>query len=139
MILYSLKCDQGHRFDSWFDGAQAYDKLERAGMLTCAVCGGGNVTRAVMTPQVSPSRSKADKPLSAPASPTEQAVTEMRKQVEETSEDVGTNFASEARAMHDGEAPNRTIHGEAKLEDAKALVEDGIPVVPLPWTKKRAN
>jgi len=139
MILYSLKCDQGHSFDSWFDGAQAYDKLERAGMLTCAVCGGGNVTRAVMTPQVSPSRSKTDKPLSEPASPAEQAVTEIRQKVEQTSEDVGTNFATEARAMHEGEVPNRSIYGEAKIEDAKALVEDGIPVVPLPWTKKRAN
>jgi hypothetical protein len=139
MIKYSLKCDQGHAFESWFDGVSAFDKLETAGLLTCAVCGSGDVVRAIMAPQVSPSRSKAVAPLSEPASPAEQAITEMLKKVEAESVDVGTDFASEARAMHDGEAPARSIYGEAKIEDAKALIEDGVPVVPLPWKKRPVN
>jgi hypothetical protein len=60
----------------------------------------------------------------------------MRKKVEDNSENVGTNFAAEARAIHDGDAPERSIYGEAKIEDAKALVEDGINVTPLPWGNK---
>ena len=139
MIHYSLKCDNDHSFDSWFDSAGAYEKLEKANMLSCSVCGCPDVTRAVMAPQVSPSRTKATGPLSAPASPAEQAMMEVRKQVEAESENVGENFATEARAMHDGESPARSIYGEAKIDDAKALIEDGIPVVPLPWLKRRAN
>ena len=62
---------------------------------------------------------------------------ELRKQLEANSENVGTNFATEARAMHDGSKPERSIYGEAKLEDAKALIEDGVPVVPLPFGPAR--
>jgi hypothetical protein len=81
---------------------------------------------------------------SAPTPPTkksaaEQAVAEMRKQVEENSEYVGTNFATEARSMHLGDAPERAIFGEAKPEEAKSLIEDGIPVAPLPFVPKRKS
>ena len=62
---------------------------------------------------------------------------ELRENVEANSEDVGSNFAKEARAMHDGTAPERSIYGEAKIEDAKALIEDGVPVVPLPFGPNR--
>ena len=139
MILYSLKCDKDHIFDSWFDGAKAFEKLERANMLSCSVCGSSNVERAVMAPQVSTSRAKSTGPLRAPLSPAEQAMADMRTKVEAESTDVGKNFATEARAMHDGETPHRSIFGEAKIEDAKALIDDGVPVVPLPWGKKRTN
>lgn len=87
-----------------------------------------------MAPQV---RTKGDAPLSAPASPAEQAMRALRKKVEETSEHVGANFALEARRIHDGEAPERSIWGQANLKDAKALAEDGIPVVPLPFGPPR--
>ena len=141
MIQYSLKCDSDHQFDSWFQSAEAYDKLARAGMVTCAVCGSIKVEKSLMAPRVTPGRMKAaakpEKPLSKPASPAEQALAEMRKKVEENSEYVGLQFADEARAIHDGDAPNRPIYGEAKVEDAKALVEDGVPVAPLPFTPKR--
>ena len=60
----------------------------------------------------------------------------LRGQVERDGEYVGKDFAKEARAIHDGEKPERQIYGEAKLEDAKKLVEDGIPVAPLPFTPK---
>lgn len=141
MIQYTLKCDSDHQFDSWFQSAEAYDKLAGAGMVTCAVCGSAKVEKSLMAPRVTPGRKKAEpkpeKPLSAPASPAEQALAEMRKKVEENSEYVGLQFAQEARAIHDGDAPDRPIYGEAKIEEAKALVEDGVPVSPLPFTPKR--
>ncbi len=144
MIRYSLKCEHDHSFESWFQSAVAFEKLLNAGMITCSVCGALGVEKAVMAPQVQAARKKAAKPavgpLSAPASPAEQALAEMRKKVEDNSENVGTNFAAEARAIHDGDAPERSIYGEAKIEDAKALVEDGINVTPLPWGNKgKAN
>ncbi|GLQ34902.1 hypothetical protein GCM10007939_11850 [Amylibacter marinus] len=139
MIKYTLKCENGHQFDSWFDGLSAYERLERAKLLGCTVCGSTGVTRAIMAPQVSPARSKAEAPLTAPASPEEEMISKMRKTVEENSENVGSKFAAEARKIHEGTAPERAIHGEAKLDDAKKLIKDGIPVLPLPWANKKTN
>lgn len=141
MICYTLKCSDNHSFDSWFQSAAAYDKLMAAGMVTCSVCGALGVEKAVMAPQVrtKPAKAKPAGPLTAPASPAEQALSEMRKMVEATSENVGDSFASEARAIHDGDAPKRSIYGQAKPEEAKALIEEGIDVAPLPWGNKRTN
>lgn len=142
MICYTLKCAEDHRFDSWFQSAKAFDKLMAAGMVTCSVCGALGVEKAIMAPQVRTARKqpkKSAEPLSAPASPAEQALTEMRKMVEANAEDVGDNFADEARAIHDGDAPERSIYGQAKPEEAKALIDDGIEVAPLPWGNKRTN
>ena len=142
MIRYSLKCEKDHTFDSWFQSAEAFEKLLTGGMITCSVCGALGVEKAIMAPQVRPARNsdKPKGPLSAPASPAEQALAEMRKKVEENSENVGTDFAKEARAIHDGDAPERAIHGEAKIQDAKELIDDGIAVTPLPWGDKgKAN
>ena len=140
MICYTLKCADDHTFDSWFQSADAYDKLMAAGLVTCSVCGALGVEKAIMAPQVRTARKQPKAgPLSAPASPAEQALSAMRKQVEENSENVGENFAVEARAIHDGDAPERSIYGQAKPEDAKALIDDGIEVAPLPWGNRRTN
>ncbi len=142
MIRYNLKCDNDHSFDSWFQSAEAFEKLLNAGMVNCSVCGISNVGKAIMAPQVRANhkRGRNSGPLSAPASPAEQAMAEIRKKVEENSENVGKNFAAEARAIHTGDAPERSIYGEAKVQDAKALIEDGIGVTPLPWgNKSKAN
>jgi hypothetical protein len=159
MIQYALKCADGHEFDSWFQSAMAFDKLVSAGMVTCAVCGGAKVTKAIMTPRVRTARgavpgvpvmpagdpqisapgagSKTSGPLSQPASPAEQALADLRKKIEENSDYVGKDFATEARAMHDGDAPVRAIYGEARVEEAKQLIDDGVPVAPLPFMPNR--
>ena len=144
MIQYTLKCDDDHQFDSWFQSAEAFDKLQAAGMVSCALCGSTKVTKAIMSPRVRPARkaqATTGEPsaptLSAPTSAAEQAIADLKKQVEENSDYVGGNFVKEARAMHDGDAPERSIYGEAKPEDAKALIEEGIPVAPLPFRPGR--
>jgi hypothetical protein len=151
MIQYSLKCAEGHSFDSWFQSAEAFDKLAATGMVNCAVCGGTKVEKAIMAPRVRPARSatggkddvpSASEPRRASALSTQNAelerlLSEMRRQVEQNSDYVGENFASEARAMHLGEAPERSIYGEARPDEAKALIEDGIPVAPLPFMPNR--
>ena len=136
MICYALTCAKDHSFDSWFQSADAFDKLLSSGMITCAVCGTDEVKKSIMAPRV---RTSEDKPLSAPASPAEQALRELRAKVEANSEHVGSNFAKEARAMHEGKTPERSIYGEAKLKDAKALIDDGIPVMPLPFGPNRKS
>ncbi len=137
MIRYSLKCAKDHSFDSWFASSAAFEALAKSGHLACAVCGVADVTKTLMAPAVS---AEADRPLSAPGSAAEQALADLRRKVEENSEYVGLSFAAQARAMHDGDAPARSIYGEARIDEARALIEDGVPVGPLPFApRKRAN
>jgi len=137
MIRYTLRCDNDHRFDSWFKSAAAYDSLAAAGMVSCGTCGSIKVEKTLMAPSV---RHEGEHPLAAPADPREEALAQMRKQVEDNSDYVGLSFAKEARAMHLGEVPERSIYGEAKLDEARQLLEDGVPVMPLPFKpRKQAN
>ena len=131
MIQFTLKCPSGHRFDSWFQSAQAFDTLSAQGHVSCAVCGDGNVEKAVMAPRVA--RSDAAGTLSAPASGDEGKMAATLRGIE----DVGRGFAAEARAIHDGSAPRRAIRGEARIEEARSLLNDGIPILPLPVVPKR--
>ncbi len=132
MIRFNLKCDQDHEFESWFQSGAAFDKLVGAGMVNCTSCGSAKVSKTIMAPAVSTSSQ-----ITAPK-PTEAAIAEMRKKVEANSDYVGKGFAKEARDMHDGTVSARPIYGEANLAEAKKLVDDGIPVLPLPFmpTKK---
>lgn len=141
MIRYSLTCKDGHQFESWFQSAAAFEKLIGSRLLSCAVCGGADVTKSLMAPSLgaaadAPARSR---PLSTPASAAEQALAELKKKIEATSDYVGGDFATEARAIHEGEAPARSIYGEARPVDARKLIEDGIPVAPLPFTPGRKS
>ena len=133
MVRYSLSCADGHRFDSWFQSASAYDDLAARGLLACAECGSSKVEKALMAPAVPSARED----LSKPQDPREAALAAMRRHVEENSDYVGLSFAAEARKIHAGDAPERNIWGEAKPDEAKALLEDGIPVAPLPFVPKR--
>lgn len=155
MIRYALKCDRNHRFESWFQNAQAFDSLKAAGMVSCPDCGSTKVEKSLMAPKVRPSRNAV--PAPAPSAPTPAPTTpaapapvaaapdpeiarqiaELKAKVEAESDYVGDRFVDEARAMHLGDRPERAIYGEAKLEDAKELLEDGVPVMPLPFTPTR--
>lgn len=136
MISFSLKCADGHSFDSWFQSSEAFDTLQTTGQIECAICGTSQVEKSLMAPRVS-TRENSKRALSAPAHPAEQALAEMRRKVEDNSEYVGPKFAAEARKMHLGDTPERAIYGEAKIEDAKKLIEDGVPVLPLPFKPNR--
>lgn len=138
MIRYSLKCGAGHGFDSWFKEAEAFAALVAAGQVQCPVCGSTEVEKELMAPAVRPARKAAAKPdLSAPASELEEKLAALKKQIEENSEYVGMNFAAEARKIHAGDAPERPIHGEAKPDEARAMIEEGLPVAPLPFLPAR--
>ena len=137
MIRYSLKCADGHAFESWFKDSGAYDRLAAAGQVMCTICGSDRVEKSIMAPAVRGGKKAEEAPLSQPKSPAEQALTKLRKHLEENSDYVGRDFAAEARRIHEGESDARSIWGEAKAEDAKALHDDGIPVAPLPWISRR--
>lgn len=134
MIHYDLICSNEHGFDSWFQSAEGFDRLAAAGQVTCPRCGSAEVRRALMAPAVAQGK---ERPLGEPREGIEAALAELRRQVEANSEYVGMNFAAEARAIHDGAAPERAIYGEARPDEAKKLIEDGVPVAPLPFLPRR--
>lgn len=142
MIRYSLHCDEGHDFESWFGSAAAFEDLKARGLLSCAVCGGNRVEKALMAPGVATrdAPETGESALQAPDTEVERAIAALRREIEANSEYVGLNFAAEARRMHLGDTPERAIHGEARSEDARKLLEDGVPVAPLPFlSRRRAN
>ncbi len=136
MIRYTLKCENEHETESWFQSAAAYDTLEKAGHLSCSVCGTTKVGKSMMAPKVRVSKkdeTSTQPVLRNPDAEVERAIAELRTKVEETSDYVGEKFVSEARAMHLGEKPERSIYGEARLDQAKDLIEDGVPLMPIPF------
>jgi hypothetical protein len=150
MIRYALRCDREHRFDSWFGSSADFDRLKAGGLVACAVCGSVSVEKELMAPSIggavgevlppaAPVSPAAPGPLSQPLSPAEQALAELRRRIEAVADNVGRDFAAEARRIHAGEAPERPIIGEARPAEARSLIEDGIPVAPLPWGNRRAN
>jgi hypothetical protein len=147
MIRYSLRCENEHEFDSWFQSVAASDALLQAGRVECPNCGSSNIDKGLMAPNVA----KRGDLEGGAAQPTammtgadpdrarfERAVRKIKAEVERNSDYVGDKFATEARRMHLGDAPVRSIHGEARPEEARSLIEDGVPVLPLPFipTKK---
>lgn len=143
MIRYDLKCADGHVFEAWFASSSAFDEQVDRGLVACAVCGSGNVEKSLMAPRV-PKKGNTqpdggDKPMMSAPVPKEIAdkLAALRKEVEANSDYVGKDFATEARKIHLGETEARSIWGEASKEDAKALVDDGVPVAPLPFMPKR--
>lgn len=161
MIRYSLRCINEHRFESWFRSAGAFDSLRSAGHLTCPECGASDVEKALMAPRLHAAREpqapvpapseRAETPaagppalaqggrLAAPASEREAAIAELRRRIEAHSEYVGLGFAAESRRIHSGEADARPIYGEARPDEARALIEEGVPVVPLPFLPSRKS
>lgn len=157
MIHYRLRCAAGHEFESWFQDSAGFEKLAAAGLVECAVCGGTQVERALMTPAVVSSRRKA-KPPRAEAPPAAEApapapgavrmaagpippmllamLQRLRAEVEKNCDYVGKDFAEEARRIHYGEAEARGIYGEATEAEAEALADEGIEVARLPWVPR---
>ncbi|MEO8241123.1 MAG: DUF1178 family protein [bacterium] len=136
MIRYTLTCASDHSFESWFQSALAFDGLVQAGCVNCPVCGSGTVSKSLMAPSVQLGRDKVPS-LTTPANDRESALAALRAEVEAKSDYVGVNFVTEARAMHQGDVPERSIYGEARPEEAIKLLEDGVPVAPLPFMPVR--
>ena len=156
MISFNLVCAQGHDFEGWFRSGEAFEDQARGGVLECPVCGSNEVTKGVMAPAIARGVSRgaggaaeagagrdgstdsAPAPVPAPTVDPQkfgqflQMMRKVREHVERNFENVGDRFASEARAIHAGDAEQRDIYGQATPDDARELSEEGITVLPLP-------
>ena len=121
MILFNLQCGGGHEFEAWFRNGDAYVKQEAKGVIACPDCGSTTVQKAPMAPRLSKGVAKR-----------QDALAEFRRAVESRFENVGENFAEEARQIHYGEAEARPIYGQASADEVKELIDEEIPILPLP-------
>jgi hypothetical protein len=137
MIKYALACDQGHAFEGWFSNSADYDEQAARGLVDCPVCGSKGVDKQIMAPTVAGTKAqRVAEPAPENQAMMMQALGQVRQYVEDNFDDVGDAFAKEARAIHEGEAENRGIYGQATPTEVRDLVEDGIRVAPLPPAPK---
>lgn len=156
MILYRLRCNDDHEFEGWFRNADAFDAQRDSGTLECPVCGSAEVSKALMTPNISTGIAKRREPAGpAPAAPKPAEVQAMhpaakqaaelkrqlralRRVVEENCDYVGDRFADEARKIHHGEVDARGIYGESTPEESERLKDEGIEFGSVPWVRDDA-
>jgi len=149
MIRYALCCERGHAFESWFASSSAYETQEKRKLVNCPVCGSAEVERAIMAPQIV-SKKGREVAVAAPAPAAEVAppastpllmarerelrtkLKELRDHIVKSADNVGERFPVEARKMHYGDIEHRPIYGEASPDEARALIEEGVEVTPLP-------
>jgi hypothetical protein len=149
MIRYALACDQAHTFESWFPSAAAFEAQSARGLVSCPSCGSARVEKQIMAPSVARRDKAGERPSGAPVSPEPGApqplallseperqlralIAAVREHVTKTAENVGERFADEARKIHYGEADERSIYGQASLDDVRALLDEGVEIQPLP-------
>jgi len=147
MIVFDLQCRSGgHRFEGWFGSSEDFENQQQRGLVSCPECGSIDVGKAVMAPNVGRKGNQAAAKLPAsqetvsngPPLPPEavkmmKQLAKMQAEALKDSKWVGEKFAEDARAMHYGEREMENIHGQATLQEAKELHEEGIGVAPLPF------
>lgn len=153
MIVFDLKCASGHVFEAWFGSSGDFEDQRSRGLLACPICDCLEVGKAAMAPAV-PTKGNRGSDGAAEggtdAVPMEKGTADPEKvkrllgelareqaKMLEKSDYVGKDFARQARAMHDGETDDRPIHGETSIAEARSMIEDGIPVAPLPLPVRR--
>jgi hypothetical protein len=135
MILYQLKCSDGHEFEAWFKDSDSYGEQIDAGAITCPTCGDTDVTKAPMAPNIA-TRSAGDR-ANQVAREMREVAEGIRREVEENCDYVGDEFAEEARRIHHGESEERGIYGEATDEQSSELDDEGIEHHRIPWAPRR--
>jgi hypothetical protein len=153
MIRYTLRCDKDHSFESWFQSSGAYDSQVKRKLVSCPVCGSVKVEKAIMAPRIV-SKKGRENPAPAPAEAAAPEATslmmtqerelraklkELRDHIVKNADNVGERFPNEARKMHYGDIEHRPIYGEASAEEAKALIDEGVEVAPLPVLPEDRN
>lgn len=149
MIRYDLRCDEGHGFDAWFRSSGDFDAQSDRALLACPSCGSAKVGKALMRPAIGAGSAERGDGAATPsgevalASDHDRRIRDMlgalKKQVSETSEDVGERFPEVARKMHAEEIEHRSIRGRATADEARALADEGVPIQQLPRFPDDAN
>jgi len=130
VIVYNLKCANRHEFEGWFASGAAFDDQAAAGLRTCPECGSIKIEKAPMAPALA--GTKKTMIATEERKKLRQFVAGMKKYVKENADYVGKAFPEEARKIHYGETEERHIYGEASVEEAKELIDEGVDIAALP-------
>ena len=139
MIKYTLNCNNGHQFDSWFSNSDSYENLKKNGYLECAICSSKKVQKSLMAPRITHESGKKRERLISAQTDLEKEIKALKHKIKTTATDVGENFPSEARAMHYGEKEEKPIIGKTTLDEARDLAEEGVRFIPVPWSDDKVN
>lgn len=149
MIRYALVCETGHEFESWFQNSAASEKQLERSLVACPVCGSSNVSKAIMAPAIRTSKqSRKAEPaperqpvalLSEKEQEARKLLKALREHVTQNAENVGDKFPKLARQMHHEEIDSRSIYGNAKPDELRSLLEEGVEVQPLPILPEDRN
>jgi hypothetical protein len=149
MIKYALICDDSHAFESWFPSGDSYETQVKRGLIACPTCASIRISKAIMAPAILSGQKSERKAENGAATPVallderQQRMREiarrLRQEIIANTDDVGAKFPEEARAIHEGDAPARSIRGQATPEEARALIEEGVGVLPLPFLPDEFN
>jgi len=157
MIRYALRCDRDHTFESWFQSSSAYESQVKRKLVSCPSCGSVKVEKAIMAPRIVGKKGR-ESAAPAPIEPAEilpptnstplmmaqerelrAKLKELRDHIVKNADNVGESFPNEARKMHYGEIEHRPIYGEASPDEARALIDEGVEVSPLPVLPEDRN
>jgi len=139
MIRYALGCEHGHEFEGWFGASADFDAQASRGLLQCPACGSKAVAKQIMAPAVVGAKKRGEPGAGKKRQMMMEAMAQVRRHVEDTFDYVGDTFAKEARAIHEGKSEDRGIYGEATPAEVKGLVDDGVPVAPMPPEPPKKN
>ena len=131
MIVFDLKCSNGHIFEGWFKDRKTFDRQNKKALITCPVCNDTSITKKLSAFSI-----KSSQP---PQNYKEQDYKELEKTgekivdfIEKNFDDVGSDFASEALKMHYGVSEVRNIRGHSSSEEEKILSKEGVDFVKIP-------
>tara|TARA_B110000444_G_C18635537_1_gene498927 strand:- start:218 stop:643 length:426 start_codon:yes stop_codon:yes gene_type:complete len=135
MILFDLDCENKHQFEAWFPSSAKYSDQRKKKLINCPYCNSNNVKKALMAPNLNVVSKIKDRkiPTLKNRKSLETNIKKLKKLIEKNTEDVGKNFAEEARKMHYGEKATKSIRGETTKKEVKELIEEGISCVSMPW------
>lgn len=135
MIVLNLQCGSSHTFEGWFASSEAFTEQLEHGLIECPVCGSKDVHRTPSAPYVARSRPATATAKADPQAVIAQFISHLRDAAGKA-EDVGHGFADEARKIHYGDAPERSIRGQASGEEIGELIDEGISILPVPPDKE---
>ena len=143
MKVLDLHCRSEHVFEGWFASEEDFQSQLGKGLVQCPLCGDDQIQKRLSAPRLNlraSASASAQAPTAEPSPPPQlpsdasqaAAWLQRMRQAVAQSEDVGERFTEEARKMHSGETDQRAIRGQANLDQTLQLLEEGIPVLPLP-------
>ena len=137
MIIFNLKCFScDFTFEGWFENSTEYSKQNKKNLINCPACASTNIDKGLMAPNLNKKSNAKTKNLKKSLASN---VSKLKKIVEKNFDYVGENFTEEAKKIKYGEVEERSIYGEATLEQTRELIEEEIDVVPLPFSSKKTN